>query len=196
MNKELLEEFLIRRVGNNYIIEATDKAYELLELENKKNIDWRGIGVDTIDRWYYCLALVNFLTQEYQIDALVNYNRGNSHDESEFVKVKVFDGGGIWEQIIDERYRENSLKYETNPHVIDEEQITDEILETWAKAFHNWDKSFIYCSFRNGSSGYCFSIEMSFVKGTGGAGYNRQKLKGYPCRIYLEGIEQYEKDEK
>ena len=57
MNKELLDEFLIKKYGKDYAVFATDKAYELLGLKEKEIInDWNGAARDIINHWYYRVA--------------------------------------------------------------------------------------------------------------------------------------------
>lgn len=92
MNKELLNEFLIKTYGDNYAVIATDKAYELLGLKEKFVVYPNGYSSDTISKWHYRVAFLNFLRNNYFIDDLSRTSEGNSHDASWETEVIVFNG--------------------------------------------------------------------------------------------------------
>lgn len=170
MDKQLLDEFLIKKIGDNYAIFATDKAYELLGLAQKQVLLENGIKKDAIEAHHYIEAFVNFLSNNYCIDGLVRVSRGNSHDASWVSEVQIFNKGGMWAEELNRYRAEKGGTYEEEPIIIDEEKITKEIIQNWAEIFDlsgdGEDGRLVYCSYNDNSARYCFSFEYCYLLGT------------------------------
>lgn len=154
MNKKLLSTFLITRVGDFnsdvFLIRATDKTYELLNLEEKEEILFSGAKIDTIAEHYYRTAMLTFISTKYNIDGLVRISRGNSHDASDETEVIIFKNGGLWApELNDYRNREGNL-YEKKPEVINMKSLSKKLIEIWSQEYNlsgNGERErFIYCS--------------------------------------------------
>lgn len=192
MNKELLDEFLIKKYGKDYGVFATDKAYELLGLKEKEIInDWNGAARDTINNWYYRVAFINFLANNYRIDGLVRISRGNSHDANWETEVLIFNNGGAWSEELNLYRTKTGDLYVSKPEVIDKEIITDEIIENWSKeydlSYNGEDGRFVYCSYNDGSNRFCFSFETCYLVATAASKEYSKKVHGYSGgNIYLK----------
>lgn len=191
MDKELLNEFLIRSYGNCYVVMATDRAYELLGLKEKEEVIPGGRKRDTIFDNYYIIALVNFLSNCFRIDGLLRESNGNSHDASFETEVIVFNKGGMWCDELNSYRIKKGTTYENKPEVIDKEQITNEIIKQWARpydlSFNGEGKRLIFCSYKNNSVGFCFSVETSYFVGTAASNDYEKITNSYVTRqLYLE----------
>ena len=154
MNNDLLKEFFITKLYNIYVITASDKAYELLGLENKtidSNIDKTKGSIPD----YYCMVVfLNFLKNNYNINGLVRSSKGNAHDAYFEKEVCIFNGGGVFKEALD-KYKTMKLgPYYSTPTIINYDDITEEIIEKWAEEYDlsgdGEDGRFIYCSNSNG----------------------------------------------
>lgn len=166
MDENLLKEFWISRCGECLVINATDNAYKLLGLKEKTN----DIEINSIDNYYYIIAFVNFLKNNYTINGLVRESRGNSHDASWEKEITIFNEGGCWKEELDAYKIRESSTYEKKPVVINKNIISKEIIEEWAKvynlSYNGEDERLIYCSYSDGSDKMIYSIQFTALLGT------------------------------
>jgi len=173
IDQELLNEFLIKKYGDNYAVIATDKAYELLGLNKKYIIDERhGYSYDTISKWLYRVAFLNFLKNNYRIDGLSRTSKGNSHDASWETEVIVFNGEGFWKEKFDSYRNDRGGAYCSAVLVIDNKILDDELIENWCKdydlSFNGEDEEarMVFCSYNDDSAHFCFSFKHCSVVAT------------------------------
>ena len=190
MEKLLLNEFLIKKYGENYTVVATDKAYELLGLGNKEIKFPNGRIVDAIDDKYYRFALVKFLSSKYSIDGLVRKSCGNNHDEIAETEVIIFNNGGLNKDTLNQYRTMSSSLYEGKPDVIDKSKISDTIIESWSKEYNlkgnGEDCRLVYCSYNDNSEKCCFAFKPCFGVGTAGSKPITKGVEGYTgSEIYL-----------
>ena len=190
MNQEILSEFLIKKYGDNYAILATDKAYELLGIKDKQIISPNGWTLDAISDSQYRTAFTTFLSNNYRVDGLLRTSRGNSHDANWKTEVRIINNGGLWSDELNSYREEQSSTYADKPDVIDEEKLTNEIIENWAEDYDltgdGEDERMVYCSYHDNSGRFCFSFEKCFLIGTAISKEHGKGKSGYEgSRIYL-----------
>ena len=190
MNDELLKEFLITKYGEEFFtIKATDKAYELLHLKDKTKTLENGTKVDTIDESYYRTAFLTFLSNNYHIDGLVRVSNGNSHDESIETEVIIFNNGGIWQDDLNEYRNKEAKLYESKPMIIDNNNISKELIEIWSKTFdisHSGEgPRLIYCS--DSDNKMLYTLKHIFLYGTPISNLS-MPFKVEPPHLYLKRV--------
>ncbi len=195
MNQDLLKEFLITQYDGNLVISATDYAYHLLGLAEKKRTLKNGMIVDSIPNWYYIVAFLNFLKNNYCIDGLVRVSNGNSHDASFETEVYIFNDGGFFKNELNKyEDREPSL-YEDKPVIIKYNKLTEKIIEEYANGFdltaNGEGERLIYCSSADGSAKFIYKIENCSLLGTAADKKYEYDKNNIPnnynlCRIYLK----------
>ena len=166
MDKQLLEEFVIKEIGDNLIIFATDKAYELLGFTEKQIVLNNGINKDAIEEIYYKEAFVFYLFKRYRIDGLVRVSNGNSHDANWEKEVLIFNKGNVWSEDLNEYRSQESSAYVDAPIIIDKEEFTEDMIQNWIKKYdlsgNGEGRRLIYCSNKNNSAKFLFSFKKSY----------------------------------
>ena len=170
MDDNLLNEFLIFNYNGNLVIRPTDNAYELLGLNEKVEKYDNGAVIDLIDDYYYRVAFLTFLKNNYTISAIVRESKGNSHDASWKKEVTIFNNGGVWQEELDKYKSEESSTYSVKPEIINEEEISKEIIEGWSKKYdlsgNGESQRLIYCSYSDGSGKRIYSVSRGISLGS------------------------------
>ncbi len=197
MNEELLEEFWIKKHENDYTILATERVYDLLreKTDNLSNENTKPV----IKTWHYRTAFVNFLLANYHIDGLIRESRGSSHDDSWQKEVIIFNNGGVWSELLNSYRTKSSDTYECKPIVIDEEKITSDIIENWAKDYdcsgngEEQEGRFIFCSYNDSPSRLCFRFNKCYFVATAFSKLYKRKINALnESDVYLKRIEEKE----
>lgn len=180
MNKELLNEFIIEEYGHGLIFSVipTNKAYELLGLNEKVTINYGGHARDTIGKKYYRAAFLYFLNNNYKIEAFVRTASGNGHDENERIELTILNNNGTWK---DEIQRLRTIKagcYNDVPIVREIGELTPEIILQWGDEYgicERLDGRYVLCSEEDGRARYFVKFETSYVVARANSKINRIK---------------------
>jgi len=191
MDEQLLKEFLIIEYDGNLIIKPTDKAYKLLGLNEKTKKLRNGAIIDSIDDYYYRIAFLTFLKNNYTINGLVRESSGNSHDASWEKEVIIFNEGGSWKEELDKYKFQEGSTYETKPVVFNEDMISKEIIERWAESYdlsyNGESQRLIYCSYDDGSDKMIYSIERCCLLGSANDKMFEDEISEFPfTSIFLK----------
>lgn len=190
---DIFKEFWIANYGGNLVISATDKAYELLGLNEKTKILKNGKKVDSIDNYYYIVAFLRFLKNNYNINGLIRESKGNSHDSSYEKEIYVFNDGGIFKEEFDKYRTQNSSLYEEKPMVISENALSDNLIEEWAKKYdlsgNGEGKRLIFCSYNDNSDKFIYEFGHTYLYGTADDKIYKNESNDFVlCPIYLKKI--------
>ena len=192
MDENLLNEFYVIYCGDNLIIKATDKAYELLGLNEKMKIFANGVVIDTIDDWYYRVALLTFLRSRYNINGLIRESRGNTHDASWIKEITIFNGGNYWKEELNIYKSQKASLYEDKPIVIDKSSISKDIIEEWSREFdlssNGEAERLVYCSYNDKSDKMIYLFKHTYIRGRANDMKYKNKPKVLARTMYLERL--------
>lgn len=173
MTQELLKEFVIEEIDDNiYFIVPTDKAYELLGLNEKIKLNRKNFPIDTMDAQYYRAAITHYIAKNYNIQALVRESCGNSHDANWKKEVIIIRKSEAWADKINMWKDEKADCYSGEPDIIEVAELTPEIIDKWAKTYdcsgngEERNGRFILCTRKDCKVRVCFYFKNSYVTGT------------------------------
>ena len=169
MNEKLLNEFIIEEYGHGLIfsVTPTDKAYELLGLNEKVVISCGGYARDTIDKKYYRTALLHFLNNNYTIEAFARTASGNGCNKKEHIELTILDDNKTWKHEIQRLKTTEAGRYNDSPIVREIGELTPEIMSQWGYEYgtcgERIDGRYVLCSDESGKVRYFFGFGTSYV---------------------------------